>query len=224
MSCIAFHSTGELVAVTSGNQTFLWQWQASSAAEGGREDKDDSSVVVLMDSKRSQRCVAFKVLCLSSAWFPYIPPTRPLIGSPSLPPSLASLTSYPSPPFPSLHFLHPFKHSSLKATLNPPPPPLAQRSATHELFFVAETNAEIPPEPFPAMTHQAPPFTVQLFMWLLPPQVCSLRYPSLAKLDSSNASYRSSPHLISLQPSASHPTSCAAPLLLPYCHRTRRVI
>jgi len=47
-----------------------------------------------------------------------------------------------------------------------------KRSATHELFFVAETNPETPPEPPPQpnlyQPHQAPPFTVQLFMWRLP--------------------------------------------------------
>ena len=47
-----------------------------------------------------------------------------------------------------------------------------KRSATHELFFVAETNPEPPPEPPPQPTlyqpHQAPPFTVQLSMWTLP--------------------------------------------------------
>jgi len=47
-----------------------------------------------------------------------------------------------------------------------------KRSATHELFFVAETNPEPPPEPPPQpalyQPHQAPPFTVQLFMWCLP--------------------------------------------------------
>ena len=48
----------------------------------------------------------------------------------------------------------------------------SQRSATHELIFVAETNPEPPPEPPPQPSlyqpHQAPPFTVQLFMWTLP--------------------------------------------------------
>jgi len=47
-----------------------------------------------------------------------------------------------------------------------------QQSATHELFFVAETNPETPPEPPPQpslyLPHQAPPFTVQLLMWTLP--------------------------------------------------------
>jgi hypothetical protein len=54
--------------------------------------------------------------------------------------------------------------------LSPRAPP--QRSATHELFFVAETNPETPPEPPPQpnlyQPHQAPPFTVQLFMWTFP--------------------------------------------------------
>jgi len=47
-----------------------------------------------------------------------------------------------------------------------------KQSATHELFFVAETNPETPPEPPPQpslyLPHQAPPFTVQLLMWTLP--------------------------------------------------------
>ncbi len=39
--------------------------------------------------------------------------------------------------------------------------------ASHELFFVAETNAEPPPH-LPSHTHMVPPFTVQLWMWMLP--------------------------------------------------------
>ncbi|KAL1528952.1 hypothetical protein AB1Y20_010274 [Prymnesium parvum] len=109
VSCIAFHSTGELVAVTAGKRTFLWQWQAQGGEEAAGDEspgRQDGVKVVLMDGTNPQRCVAFK------------------------------------------------------------------RSATHELFFVAETNAETPPEPpsRPAGAQQAPPFTVQLFMWLLLPQ------------------------------------------------------
>lgn len=54
----------------------------------------------------------------------------------------------------------------------------AQRSASHELLFVAETNSETPPMP-PPMPHphppntNAPPFTVQLLMWLLPPEAAA---------------------------------------------------
>jgi len=39
--------------------------------------------------------------------------------------------------------------------------------ASHELFFVAETNAEPPPR-LPPHAHMVPPFTVQLWMWMVP--------------------------------------------------------
>ncbi len=54
----------------------------------------------------------------------------------------------------------------------PIPPRPSQRSEDCELFFVAETNPETPPDPPPQpslyLPNQAPPFTVQLFMWALP--------------------------------------------------------
>ena len=65
-----------------------------------------------------------------------------------------------------------------------------KRSATHELFFVAETNPETPPEPPPQpnlyQPHQAPPFTVQLFMWKLPLHQ-SIDDLMRMRLDTSNA-------------------------------------
>jgi hypothetical protein len=68
-----------------------------------------------------------------------------------------------------------------------------KRSATHELFFVAETNPETPPEPpeQPDLYQrgQAPPFTVQLFMWALPLHATVADHMRL-KFDPTNAALR----------------------------------
>ena len=81
VSCIAFHSTGELVAVTAGKRTFLWQWQgstqrqlqgaagdASGEAPGVRDAAAEETKVVLMDGANPQRCVAFKVRAATCLW------------------------------------------------------------------------------------------------------------------------------------------------------------
>mmetsp|Transcript_25545 Transcript_25545/g.70515 ORF Transcript_25545/g.70515 Transcript_25545/m.70515 type:complete len:461 (-) Transcript_25545:1264-2646(-) len=60
-----------------------------------------------------------------------------------------------------------------------------KRSSSHEMFFVAETNDEPPPR-LPAHQHMVPPFTVQLWMWLLP---IGHDYMSGDKCDPSNASF-----------------------------------
>merc|ERR1712087_231105 len=54
-----------------------------------------------------------------------------------------------------------------------------KRSAAHELLFVAETNADQPPLLSLHLTDQAqmaPPFTVQLWIWFLPPQLEAVQH------------------------------------------------
>ena len=59
VSCISFHSSGELLAVTAGKRISLWRWD---------EPRDDDatlprrpSVSVMLEGEQPQRCVAFKV-------------------------------------------------------------------------------------------------------------------------------------------------------------------
>jgi len=120
VSCVSFHSTGQVLAVTAGKHISLWHWKADSAqslvsdevkalldaqaeAVAGVSEKG-----VLLEGGQPQRCVAFK------------------------------------------------------------------RSASNEMLFVAETNAETPPRDVNIEPHTAPPFTVQLRMWRLPAEVSAL--------------------------------------------------
>jgi len=135
VSCISFHSSGELLAVTAGKRISLWRWQQGSQTTtemmtddtlplrsntgrrvfeflSGRGTASDevgaNPVSTMLEGEQPQRCVAFK------------------------------------------------------------------RSATHELLFVAETNADPPPLLPSHLTGQVqmvPPFTVQLWMWFLPTQL-----------------------------------------------------
>ena len=59
VSCISFHSSGELLAVTAGKRSSLWRWD---------EPRDDDatlprrpSVSVMLEGEQPQRCGAFKV-------------------------------------------------------------------------------------------------------------------------------------------------------------------
>ena len=92
-----------------------------------------------------------------------------------------------------------------------------KRSATHELFFVAETNPETPPEPPPQpnlyQPHQAPPFTVQLFMWKLPlnqsiDELMRMRLDTVRALRRNNNGAATSP-----SPLHAHACSLTLPLL-----------
>ena len=65
VSCIGFHSSGELLAIAAGKRIFLWRWQLQSG-HGGQFDppparRDGAGAAhVLMDGENAQRCVAFK--------------------------------------------------------------------------------------------------------------------------------------------------------------------
>ena len=70
-----------------------------------------------------------------------------------------------------------------------------KRSSSHELLFVAETNSETPPVPPPTphtnpANSNAPPFTVQLLMWLLPPEPAAVERSSGLQLRHDNAELR----------------------------------
>ena len=60
-------------------------------------------------------------------------------------------------------------------------------SPAHELLFVAETNAEAPPRPPTAHMQieppQAPPFTVKLWMWIIPRDLASADRLRIDKAD-----------------------------------------
>ena len=87
-----------------------------------------------------------------------------------------------------------------RRALHPPSPQSAaplppQRSSSHELLFVAETNSETPPVP-PPLPHanpansNAPPFTVQLLMWMLPPEAAAAERSSGLQLRPESAALR----------------------------------
>lgn len=154
VSCIAFHSSGELLAVAAGKRIFLWRWQ-----------------------QRQQRPTQVESLSLS---------TRLASGGGHWATRLIAGGLGRATPAPAEEAAPSLPHA---AGSNEPPRVLVdgqnaqrcvafKRSATHELLFVAETNSETPPMP-PPMPHphppntNAPPFTVQLLMWLLPPEAAA---------------------------------------------------
>ena len=83
-------------------------------------------------------------------------------------------------------------HTPSPQSAAPLPP---QRSSSHELLFVAETNSETPPVP-PPLPHanpansNAPPFTVQLLMWMLPPEAAAAERSSGLQLRPESAALR----------------------------------
>ena len=144
VSCIGFHSSGELLAIAAGKRIFLWRWQLQSG-HGGQFDppparRDGAGAAhVLMDGENAQRCVAFKRSVANELLFvaetnpgppPEPPPqTDPAAGPHQPPPftvkllmwSLPQVARAPARPAPP-----PCSHPLTPA---PPPPPPADDGA-----------------------------------------------------------------------------------------------
>lgn len=151
VSCISFHSSGELLAVTAGKRISLWLWRQSTTSgttragsgEGGGSGEaaamqfggEGEEVGSEEDARLGPLQAAANGMHLSSA------------------PAVTVM----------LEGQQPQRCVAFK------------RSATHELLFVAETNA-LPPPRLPGhlvgdAQQMVPPFTVQLWLWMLDPQL-----------------------------------------------------
>lgn len=152
VSCVSFHSTGQVMAVTAGKRISLWHWQADrerlrlarrrhgacfagggrSGGGGGDADLGNNGVSEGVERLLAEQSEAVRGRAEVSMLLTGEQPQRCVA----------------------------FK-----------------RSASSEMLFVAETNAEAPPtlpSHLNAEAHSAPPFTVQLWMWRLPTDVAAL--------------------------------------------------
>ena len=101
VSCIGFHSSGELLAIAAGKRIFLWRWQLLGG-HGGQFDppparRDGAGAAhVLMDGENAQRCVAFKRSVANELLF--VAETNP--GPPPEPPPQTDPAAGPHQPPP----------------------------------------------------------------------------------------------------------------------------
>lgn len=179
VSCIAFHSSGELLAVAAGKRILLWRWQQREPRQAltGAEPP-------LLSGRMSSTGGAggWAARLLPGVLRPATAPTPAQVAEEG------GAARRPSPP------------------QSEPPEVLVdgqnaqrcvafKRSSSHELLFVAETNSETPPVP-PPLPHanpansNAPPFTVQLLMWMLPPEAAAAERSSGLQLRPDGAALR----------------------------------
>jgi len=159
VSCVSFHSSGEVLAVTAGKRISVWRWMpdadsinrliecyAERAAPGSQyytsgEGGSSSSHLAALLNAADERMSGNVPHLLARQW---------------------SLRA----------------HEEVGVLLVGEQPQRCvafKRAASSEMLFVAETNAESPSQ-LPlhlggGEAHTAPPFTVQLRMWRIPPQL-----------------------------------------------------
>lgn len=140
VSCISFDTTGSLLAVTAGKRIQLWRWRRDERGEGASASSGGAAEQMNVDADGGGGTAG--------------------AGDAAEPPSAAAATAAASANADEALILegdNPYRCVSFRT------------SASNDLFFVAETNAGEPPRlQDSARAPTPPPFTVQLWMWLLP--------------------------------------------------------
>lgn len=195
VSCIAFHSSGELLAVAAGKRIFLWRWQQRQQRQAIAATPDPTG---LLSSRLSGGGGGWASRLIPGAFR-----NAPVLGSGSSVSggggacAAAPAAEESAAPAPARRpsATQPETPEVLVDGQNAQRCVAFKRSASHELLFVAETNSETPPVP-PPLPHpnppntNAPPFTVQLLMWLLPPEAAAAERSSGLQLRPAEADLR----------------------------------